>query len=351
MKTNLPPTNHASFFKTPKHFHPAKLITIGNQQHPINKGDFNEADWQVMNALTEKGHKVFVRGGKIRNSLLLPKLASRDTDLLTTATAAEIQTLFAGQCTQNSGSINSITINIKNSYYSYRIDINSLDLSLYNIAPFSALENYIDSTDFTCNAFLLSVEHWSLICKPLHMELFQKGIIQTVDADPENSFANDPSRILRGVRIADEINFRFGQKTLAAISTCKQYINNLRASRIMKHLSLMVSARGQINTINLINQYELAPYLTHSLEKNPAYFLKDFPAQPSLHEAIFANDLQRFLALLYSQPKLINARDEQGHTALDIIKLLPRAEYLSHLLVASAMPAKPPLDRKYFSIS
>lgn len=314
-----------------------QLKLIESSLHTIQANDFKTEEWFVINQLRQKGHKVFVWGGKIRDNLLRPKKPSRDMDLLTTANSAEIQKIFKDSCTQFSGSINSITVSVNTNGQSCFIDINSLDPALYtNNDYMTAVAQFINNSDFTCNTFILDIDSWKLIYHYKHMELFHRGIMQTVGFDPVTSLASDPTRILRGIRIAYETNLHFGHITTQAIANCKKYIKNLDDAQFNKHLDLLISSCGINGALNLINRYQLASYLIRPAKTNISHFSLNPSAQTLFIEALYADDFKHFKALLATHRHLINNKDEEGNTAAHIMVIFNREKYLRHLIASGA---------------
>ena len=108
----------------------------------------------------------------------------------------------------------------------------------------SDLQTDLSRRDFTINALAMRIspEKYGEIIDPFDGQAdIQKGILRT-PLDPEETFSDDPLRIMRIIRFATQLNFSIEEKTHRAISKVKERLEIISQERITDELMKILAA-------------------------------------------------------------------------------------------------------------
>jgi tRNA nucleotidyltransferase (CCA-adding enzyme) len=104
--------------------------------------------------------------------------------------------------------------------------------------PFLPVEDDLVRRDFTLNALALSVDTEELV-DPLHgLDDLRNRVLKMTS---ENSFVDDPLRMLRAVQFAARFNFLVEPKTFAAIRKHAGLVSTVSAERIAEELAKLLT--------------------------------------------------------------------------------------------------------------
>lgn len=122
--------------------------------------------------------------------------------------------------------------------------------------------------DFTINTMSISLckEDYGQLVDPLGgVRDIEQKIIRT-PLDPNQTYIDDPLRMLRAVRFACKLGFRIEQTSLEAIIRNKEYIKDLSQERISEEINkIMMSATPSVGW-KLLSDTQTLPHILPELE-------------------------------------------------------------------------------------
>ncbi len=137
--------------------------------------------------------------------------------------------------------------------------------------------------DFTINTLAadLADESLSQIIDPFHgKQDLKKGIIRT-PLQPQQTFNDDPLRMLRAIRFANQLSFTIEPETLEGIKSCAERLKIISQERITDEFNKILLTPKPSLGINLLDSCNLLPVFlpelitTKGVEQRQDYHHKD----------------------------------------------------------------------------
>lgn len=246
----------------------------------------------VLNALIENGFEAFIVGGSVRD--LLSGRTPGDWDVTTNATPEEIVKIFSDSFYANKF----FTVTVKTGsedealneveVTTYRAEAGYSDQRHPDLVKFAkTLEEDLSRRDFTINAIALGHEarnlkletnYKSLHGSMLHASGFtiidpfggQKDLAQKIFrtvGEAKERFGEDALRMMRGVRIATELDFHLEENTKSAIKEHASWIQAIAKERIRDELIKMFKSQHASRGIQMLYELGLLRYVMPEIEE------------------------------------------------------------------------------------
>lgn len=216
-----------------------------NLSHKLNSPFFKV----VSEVAQSQDVKVYVIGGYVRDLMLNRNV--KDIDFVVLGSGIELAQKVAKELgSENYLSVfkNFGTAMIKEKDYelefvgarreSYRRD------SRKPIVEDGSLQDDQNRRDFTINAMSISLqmEDWGELIDPFNgMDDLKSGIIRT-PLDPDQTYSDDPLRMLRAIRFASQLGFTIEENSLTSIIKNKDRIKIISQERIAEELHKMLQS-------------------------------------------------------------------------------------------------------------
>lgn len=231
----------------------------------------------ILNTLNNKGHKAFVVGGCVRDSIM--GLKPHDWDITTSAEPIEVTEIFEKEkfkVLPTGIKHGTVTVMVNNEGFeitTFRIDGEYKDGRRPNNVSFTkSIEEDLARRDFTINAIAFNPTD-GLIDPFGGINDINNGVIRAV-GDAKKRFEEDGLRILRAVRFCAKLNFKIDIDTANSMLVCSHNLNNVSMERKRDELIkiLLTDNPSSINTFigfSIINTFlpEFCDAL-HSIDKS-----------------------------------------------------------------------------------
>jgi poly(A) polymerase len=256
------------------------------------------------------GHRLHLVGGSVRDALL-GRLGD-DLDLTTDARPEQVLALVEGwaEATWDVGiAFGTVGLQKKGT----RVEITTYRSEAYDrtsrkpgVVYGESLEDDLVRRDFAMNALALALPDWR--APDAFVDLFggmddlAAGVIRT-PGRPEDSFDDDPLRMLRAARFAAQLGFEVAPEVVAAMTDRAERITIVSAERVRAELEKLLLGAHPRRGLTLLVDTGLAE---HVLPELPALRLEI--DEHHQHKDVYEHTLQvleRAIALEDGQPDLV----------------------------------------------
>jgi poly(A) polymerase len=285
---------------------------------------------KVAAAAHELGVETYLIGGFVRDKLL--GRPTKDADIVCVGDGIELARVVAAHF-QPVPSVNYFknfgTAHIKVDDFdiefvgarkeSYRLESRNPD-----IMP-GTIEDDQNRRDFTINAMAISLnekDHGKLIDPFNGLKDLEKKIIKT-PLLPEQTFSDDPLRMMRAIRFATQLNFEIEKNTFQAIKENAGRINIVSRERVTDELNkIILSEKPSVGFDLLYRSGLLQQFFPQMTELAGAEYVDGHGHKDNFYHtiqvldnvAVATGDLWlRWAAVLHDIAKPITKRFEEGH--------------------------------------
>ncbi|KAJ0988754.1 hypothetical protein J5N97_007110 [Dioscorea zingiberensis] len=231
----------------------------------------------VLNELKKKGFEVYLVGGCVRD--LIMKRTPKDFDIITSASLTEVRKTFS-RCDIVGKRFPICHVHVKDSI----VEVSSFSTSGRNPSkglvyaarrrPDCNEHDYMRwmnclARDFTINGLMFNPFSNLIYDYMGGMEDIKKAKVRTV-IPADTSFEEDCARILRAIRIAARLGFRFSKETAHSIKDLANSIMRLDKGRLLMEVNYMLAYGSAEASLRLLWKFGLLELL---LPIQAAYFV------------------------------------------------------------------------------
>lgn len=216
---------------------------------------------------TDAGHELYLVGGSVRDAIL--GRLGNDLDFTTDARPEQILELVGGwsDAIWDVG-IEFGTVGVRKG--EAMIEITTFRADAYDrvgrnpeVTFGDTLDGDLVRRDFTINAMAVRVDADGAqdLLDPLDgVTALLAGVIDT-PAAPEDSFGDDPLRMLRAVRFISQLGFRLAPRVADAITRMADQIERITAERVRMELDKLICGEYPIDAIDAMVETGLAQHV------------------------------------------------------------------------------------------
>ncbi len=226
---------------------------------------------KVIETLENGGFEAFLVGGCVRDLILerIPK----DWDVTTNATPEQITTLFPDSFYENTFGTVGVKVESENETLKvievtpYRLEGEYSDNRHPDTVIFSQkIEDDLKRRDFTMNSLAYSVSKNELVDFYEGKKDIKDKIVRTV-GEAEHRFREDGLRILRAIRLSNELEFEIEEKTEKAILENANLLENISKERIRDEFTKIVMSKNPMKGILTMKKLGILQYVVPELEE------------------------------------------------------------------------------------
>jgi poly(A) polymerase/tRNA nucleotidyltransferase (CCA-adding enzyme) len=209
----------------------------------IKMCDIPDTVLNITEKLTKNGHKAFIVGGAIRDSLL--GCPAKDWDIATNAMPERIYDLFS----------NMTRFHLKHGTVTLVYNKRLFEVTTFRGAGGfgSSIEEDLEHRDFTFNAMAYDISKKNII-DPFGGKQDMKNKIVRAVVNPLERFQEDPLRMMRAIRFSSELTYSIDLVTLRAISSMTESIDSVAKERIRDELLRILMLKKPSKGFNLMRK-------------------------------------------------------------------------------------------------
>ncbi len=231
----------------------------------------------------DAGHEVYLVGGPVRDLLL--RRAHADVDLATDATPQEVKELLRPVATnlwlqgERFGTVGAEVDGIPMEITTFRTERYQPSSRHPEVSFASDITTDLSRRDFTINAMAIRLPEREPVDPFGGLDDLRRGVIRT-PGDPDDSFSDDPLRILRAFRFMSQLGMKIDAATLASIERLAPALETVSAERIRDELDRLLLGRWPGRALRWaeragVTQVFLPELSALKLEQDPVHRHKD----------------------------------------------------------------------------
>ncbi|WP_157554264.1 CCA tRNA nucleotidyltransferase [Nocardia crassostreae] len=231
----------------------------------ITVGRLSEVLTPLGELFAARGHELYLVGGTVRDAIL-GRLGT-DLDFTTDARPEVVQEMMRGWADHlwDTGGLAFGTVSASKD--GQQLEITTFRSDSYDrvsrnpeVTFGDTLEADLVRRDFTVNAMVVRIGALGELefVDPLNgMEALLEGVLDT-PALPQDSFQDDPLRMLRGARFVSQLGFRLAPRVRAAIVDMAAEIDRITAERVRAELDKLIGGEYPTDGIDVMVETGLA---------------------------------------------------------------------------------------------
>lgn len=217
----------------------------------------------------EAGHELALVGGPVRD-ILMGRGGSHDLDLTTDARPEEIEALTTGWADHvwdvgmRFGTVGARKGDHHIEITTYRSETYDPDSRKPEVSFGDTLAGDLGRRDFTVNAMAVRLPTLEFVDLHGGMRDLELGVLCT-PGTPEDSFSDDPLRMMRAARFVSQLGFSIDPGVLAAMTAMAQRIEIVSAERVRDEFTKLLLGTDPRRGLEVMVQTGLAAYVVPEL--------------------------------------------------------------------------------------
>ncbi len=265
---------------------------------------------EIARRFQEAGHRLSLVGGSVRDALL--GRLGNDLDFTTDARPQQILKLVKGwaDAVWDVGiAFGTVGARKDTAEGSFLIEITTYRSEAYDRSSRKPEVSYGDSIeqdlvrrDFTVNAMAVDLPGRRFVDPHRGLDDLEARVLRT-PATPEESFSDDPLRMMRAARFAAQLDFEPAPEVVAAMTAMAERITIVSAERVQAELNKLLLAEHPVKGLRLLVDTGLAD---HVLPELPALRLES--DEHHRHKDVYEHSLtvlEQAIALETEGPDLV----------------------------------------------
>lgn len=229
------------------------------------------------------GHELYLVGGPVRDALLGRAHADLDfaTDATPDETIAVVKPLAANLWLQGReyGTVGAEVAGLTMEITTFRTETYQPSSRHPDVIFAADIETDLSRRDFTVNAMAIRLPQMNAVDPYGGKDDLAKKVLRT-PVDPDDSFSDDPLRMLRAFRFAAQLDFEIAPEVLDSVERLREQLRTVSAERIRDELSKLVVGVAPGRALDLADRTGLTdlflPELASlKLEQDPVHRHKD----------------------------------------------------------------------------
>lgn len=263
--------------------------------------DKKEQAKKIVGTLSSNGFEAYWVGGSVRDLLL--KKEPKDIDIVTNAKPEDIEKIF--EHTHPIGKqFGVMLVGMEENTFevaTFRKESDYLDKRRPNKVEWTTAKQDVLRRDFTINGLLYNPLNTQVIDFVDGRRDLEQKIIRFI-GEPEKRINEDPLRILRAVRLKNQLGFSFNKSTFDAIKKLAKEINHVAEERIGRELDLMLAGPNRAQAIEDLDRLGLLGIILPEIEE-----LKGTPQPFEFHQEgdVFDHSLKALTTLDNDAPSFL----------------------------------------------
>ncbi len=237
------------------------------------------------------GHELALVGGPVRDAVL--GRSSADLDFTTSARPEQTEEILRTWTKDGAiwdmgrefGTLGGVRNGVKVEITTYRTESYDPSSRKPRVVYGDTLHGDLSRRDFTVNAMAVRLPSLELVDPFNGLEDLATQVLRTPVA-PEQSFDDDPLRMMRAVRFVSQLGFDLEDKTAAAVEALAERITIVSAERVREELTRLILGAHPRRALELMTDLGLAE---HVLPELPA--LKLTIDEHHRHKDVFEHSL------------------------------------------------------------
>lgn len=273
---------------------------------------------EIISILKSKMYEAYIVGGAVRDFML--NIDFKDIDIATSATPNEVIDIFKDlDLDDRYASFGSVVI--REAGFNYEITTfrneEYVKFKIKDVHYSKKLVEDIIRRDYTINAFALT-PNLTIVDLVDGKSDLQKGIVRIIGSG-KRRYREDPSRIIRGLKLVSKYNYKIEPNTLRAMRKSRAFLKEISDLKVTTEMENILSDTYGLQALYVIDDNNLFKYLP-----NYAYWVR---LMIKKYKKLTINEKYGLLyRITGDMPKNIESRKER---ACEIKKLFDVSQNLS----------------------